>query len=286
VLAGSPTVAGLADALRTGSPSVQSSLVVLRSVGDRAPLVLVHGNTGNLLHYAGLVPLLDRDRPVWGLEHMATDDLSVGGIASSHVRSLMREDLSGPFLVVGFCYGAVIAHEIACQLRAEGHEVSLLALLGVTPLEFPTLLPSSARDRWRLKKDQASTLFSQTRHHLENAWAMPARERPRYLAMRGVNVLSRSWGRVGRRDSRSSSLHETLQRALATHRPATYPGSALLVLHKDETAFYTDDPGHEWSALAEHIDLEVLPGAEHAMLEEPGVGRLAELIHDRLSSIP
>lgn len=284
VLAGSPTVAGLADVLRTGQPSVQSSLVVLRSDGDRAPVVLVHGNTGNLLHYASLVPLLDRDRPVWGLEHLATDDLSVDAIAASHVRSLTREDPSGPFLVVGFCYGAVVARELACQLRAEGHEVSLLALLGVTPLEFPTLLPSSARDRWRRKKGPAAFL-SRTRYHVENAWTMPARERPLYLAKRGVNVLTRMWRRVTRRDPLPTSAHEALQLGLAAHRPAVYPGRALVVLHAEETVAYTEDPARDWAALADHVELEVLPGADHAMLEEPGVGRLAELIHERLFSV-
>ncbi|MDH5281524.1 MAG: AMP-binding protein, partial [Thermoleophilia bacterium] len=281
VLAGSPTVADLADALRTGPRSAQSSLVVFRPDGDRTPLVLVHGNTGNLLHYAGLLPLLDRDRPVWGLEYMTTHDLSVERIAASHVRSLVREDPSGPFAIVGFCYGAVVAHEIACQLRAEGHEVSLLALLGITPLEFPTLLPSCARDRWRREQ----SFLSRTRYHLENAWTMPTRERPRYLATRGINLLTRTWRRIGRREPQSMSVHDNLLHALAMHRPTAYPGQALVVLHAEETAVYTENPARDWAALADHVDIEVLPGAEHAMLEEPGSGRLAELIHDRLSSI-
>ena len=199
---------------------------------------------------------------------------------------LLRGNPSGPFVLVGFCYGAVVAREIACQLRAEGHEVSLLALLGVTPLEFPTLLAASARDRWhRTKGPPMPKFLPLTRYHLERVWRLPAPERPRYLVRRGLNVLTRIGKRVGRQGSQSTSVHDALQRAHAAHHPVTYRGRTLVVLHAEETVLYTDDPARDWAALADHIDLEVLPGAEHAMLEEPGSSRLAELIHDRLSSI-
>jgi amino acid adenylation domain-containing protein len=284
VLAGSPTVAELAGVLRAGPPALESSLVVLRSGGGRAPLVLVHGNTGTLLHYSRLVSSLDRDRPVWGLEQVAADDPTVSEIAASHVRALTRNVQSGPFLLVGFCSGAVIAHEIACQLHAGGHEVSLLALLGVTPLDFPTLLPPEARERWRREQAPNHGSLRRLRYHLETAWATPARERSRYLATRGVNVLRRSSERVGRRRV-GPSLFETLQRALAEHEPATYPGTALLILHEEETSVYSEDPKHDWARIAERIDLEVLPGADHAMLEGSGIDRLAALLADRLASI-
>ena len=286
VLTGSPTVAGLAEALRIAPPSAQSPLVVLRAGGDRAPLVLVHGNAGNLLHYSDLVPLLDRDRPVWGLEHTETDDLSLEAIAAREAQALTEANPSGPFLLIGFCFGAVVAHEIACRLRAEGHEVPLLALLGITPSEFAVLLPPRVLDRWREAPPSPSPgLLAQIRNHVEKAWARPIRERPRYLARRGVNVANRTRRRIGLGSSRPVSPYEALQRALAAHRPATYGGTALVVLHEDETAAYTDDPGRDWAALAEHVDLEVLPGAEHSMLELPGVARLGELLDLRLAPL-
>lgn len=109
---------------------------------------------------------------------------------------------------------------------------------------------------------------------------MPARQRPRYLAQRGVNILTQVGRLAGRRPP---SVHETFGHALAAHRPTAYPGRALVVLHERETALYTNDPTRDWQELAERVDIEVVPGADHAMLEEPGVNRLAALIHDRLA---
>ena len=278
VFVGSPTVASLTDAVRTSSSSAESSLVTLHPDGERAPIVLVHGNTGNLLHYAPLVHLLRHDRPVLGLEYMAADDLGIDAIAASHIRSLLQADRSGRFVVVGFCYGAVLAHEIACQLRTHGHDVAALVLLGVTPLEFPTLVSASARSRWSARNGAPTTPFQRTIYHLGSARALQARERPRYLARRGVNLCARALRRVTAGTSRVISVDEALRRALATHRPESYPGRALVVLHEDEMRLYTGTirfgSGHR---LLARLTWSSSRGSSHAMLENPGATRLAEL---------
>ena len=285
VLAGSPTVAGLADALRTGSSPVPSSLAVLRSNGDRAPLVLVHGNTGNALHYVNLVRRLDRDRPIWALEYLSSNDLSVEGIAAAHAATLLSARATGPYLLAGSCFGGVVAHELACQLRARDYEVELLALLGLTPLEFPSLMTPQAHDRWDRMHRPMRWFVSHTRYHVGRAWTLPARERVDYLATRAANLLARAT-RLRRTDATSHSVYDAIQVALAAHRPARYPGAAVVVLHQDDTAIYTENPLRDWAKLADTIELVILPGRDHAMLEEPGVARLADIVRERLASVP
>ena len=63
-----------------------------------------------------------------------------------------------------------------------------------------------------------------------------------------------------------------------THDPKTFPGRALVVLHADETAQYTSTPEQEWARLADEIELAMLPGSSHAMLDEPGVRALETLL--------
>ncbi|MGL6279959.1 MAG: AMP-binding protein, partial [Gaiella sp.] len=221
VFASSPTLAEMAAALRHAS-AARAAPLVLRHGGDAAPFVLFHGVTGNLLHYAELLPLLGGERPVWGLEHLEPDDLDLASIAARHVRSLLAERPAGPFLLVGFCSGAAVAQEVACQLHAAGVEVPLLALLGFTPLDFPRLAPPGALERLRRSGPGSAGVVSLTRAHLAQAVALPARERPRYLARRATNVAARVRARIAPGSRRSAPLHESVQRAIAAHEPRTF----------------------------------------------------------------
>ena len=69
-----------------------------------------------------------------------------------------------------------------------------------------------------------------------------------------------------------------LQRAVLTHDADTFSGRALVVLHACETTQYTSAPEQEWARLADEIELAMLPGSFHAMLDEPGVRALGALL--------
>ena len=69
LVAGAPTVRALAAELRKVPAVLDSTLVVLRTGEPEAALVLLHGNRGHALHYAGLVRVAGADAPIWALEH-------------------------------------------------------------------------------------------------------------------------------------------------------------------------------------------------------------------------
>jgi amino acid adenylation domain-containing protein len=286
IFAGSATVERFADSLRAPLPLGHSSLVVLRAEGSRAPIVLVHGNRGDSLHYASLVHRLVASRPLWALEDaLPADDVGLAALAARHVATLETARPSGAFVLAGFCYGAALAHEIACALRRRGRDVELLALLGATPLEFPSLLDSRACERWRLAQEPRS-FRSGVRHHLAEARRLPVRQSAGYVSRRGLNLLRRTpvlrrlW--LERHPSANA-----VQAGIDGHSPEPYPGRLLLVLHEDDSSEYTDDPRRDWAGLATAgVDVELLPGSDHAMLEVSGVERLATLLEARLATSP
>ncbi|MEU1099642.1 beta-ketoacyl synthase N-terminal-like domain-containing protein [Streptomyces tibetensis] len=143
---------GLGD--RPGPASPLPGVATLRE-GSGRPFFLVADALGNALPYRALAArlVLDGDRPVLALEQSAHDDRegrrSVGSLAATHVRNLLRAQPTGPFTLGGWSFGAVVAHETARLLALRGHEVDLLVSLdGYVPDTHP--LPVAAAPRFML----------------------------------------------------------------------------------------------------------------------------------------
>jgi thioesterase domain-containing protein len=77
-------------------------------------------------------------------------------IALCLVQKVLATQPKGPYTVGGLCIGGILAFEIACQLRAAGHEVALVVLLdppSPSYLESPELLrPRLSHPGYLLKK--------------------------------------------------------------------------------------------------------------------------------------
>ncbi|MBR3017289.1 MAG: AMP-binding protein [Clostridia bacterium] len=65
----------------------------------------------------------------YNLYHMEQARYGVRNIAAKYIEILKRYQPEGPYLLGGWCYGGVVAHEMACQLEQAGEDVRLLVLL-------------------------------------------------------------------------------------------------------------------------------------------------------------
>ncbi|QEV21832.1 amino acid adenylation domain-containing protein [Streptomyces alboniger] len=138
-----PTVAGLAALLDGPAPEVDPGgaldvLIPLRPHGGREPLFCFHPGVGLGWVYSGLLRHLDADRPVYGLQSRGLDDPAalipdLTAMARDHVAQLRSVQPQGPYHLLGWSMGGILAHEAARLLRAEGEEVALLALLDSYP---------------------------------------------------------------------------------------------------------------------------------------------------------
>ncbi|MFJ7905485.1 amino acid adenylation domain-containing protein [Kitasatospora sp. NPDC096204] len=136
-----PTVAGLArhlDRSPDHGPAADALdvLLPLRAGGERAPLFCVHPAAGISWVYSGLLRHLGPEQPVYGLQARGLRGdapASVAEIAEDYVRQIRAVRPDGPYHLLGWSFGAVVAQEMAVRLRAEGVEVGLLALLDGAP---------------------------------------------------------------------------------------------------------------------------------------------------------
>ncbi|GII00795.1 amino acid adenylation domain-containing protein [Planobispora takensis] len=139
-----PTPAGLAALTESGSRTDPLAVLLpLRESGSRPPLFCVHPAGGLSWCYSGLIRHVP-DRPIYGLQ-ARHDPLpaSLRELAADYVEQLRTVQPAGPYHLLGWSTGGVIAQEMAVQLRLAGHEVALLAVLDAYPAEGLRDLPVS-----------------------------------------------------------------------------------------------------------------------------------------------
>lgn len=132
-----PTVAGLLENAREGDDPM-GVLLPLRPRGGRRPLFCIHPGLGMGWTYAGLIPHLDAEQPVYALQSRALVEPgfaaeSVTAMAADYLRHIRTVQPHGPYRMLGWSFGGVVAHAIAAELQDLGEEVELLALMDSYP---------------------------------------------------------------------------------------------------------------------------------------------------------
>ena len=65
----------------------------------------------------------------FNLYHPNEATYGIKNIAARYVQTLKRHQPKGPYIIGGWCYGGVVAHEMACQLEQAGEDVQHLFML-------------------------------------------------------------------------------------------------------------------------------------------------------------
>jgi thioesterase domain-containing protein len=88
--------------------------------------------------YAGLLQYLDGSIPVYGIQARGlTGDgnlpTSIEEVAAEYLQHIRAVQPEGPYLLLGWSYGGVVAQAIATLLQADRQEIGMLALLDAYP---------------------------------------------------------------------------------------------------------------------------------------------------------
>lgn len=149
-----PTIEALAAAVRDAeeagpSAATWETVVPIQRGGDRPPFFCVHDGAGGVFHFNYLARQLGDDQPFYGLQPHAWDygraeTPSIEGLATHYVEQIRKVQHDGPYLIGGFCFGGIVALEVAQQLRANGEEVGVLALIEPSRITNPHAPPDPA----------------------------------------------------------------------------------------------------------------------------------------------
>jgi amino acid adenylation domain-containing protein len=140
VLFSAPTVRTLAERYRASMPLKIRSIVGLRTTGTRPPVYAVPGVFGNVVGFSDLARELGPEQPFYGLQSVGLDGTeapfdSIGEMAKLYVSEMRSVHPGGPYAIIGACFGATVAYEMARLMLEEGDEVAFLGLLGPTDRE-------------------------------------------------------------------------------------------------------------------------------------------------------
>ncbi|MGW2229719.1 amino acid adenylation domain-containing protein [Streptomyces formicae] len=113
-------------------------LLPLRTTGSLPPLFCVHPAAGISWPYAGLLAHVAPDRPVYGLQARGLSGAepparTIDEMADDYLAHIRAVQPSGPYSLLGWSFGGLVAHAVATRLEKAGERVELLALLDSFP---------------------------------------------------------------------------------------------------------------------------------------------------------
>ena len=283
----SPTVEDLAAALRgeeAAAAAAWSSLVPIRPEGAKPPFFYVHGGGGNILPLRNLTPYLDADQPYYGLQSQGLDGktepfTTIEEMAAHYIKEMQTLQPDGPYLIGGFCYGGTVAFEMAQQLRAQGKEVALVAIVDAGVLQ-PTLSQAKLTVVGNHLLHPLGKVEQKLRDIRDAGWKNYARARARRLResvrARVQFALDRHRAAVDPLILTSNRVRRANIEALKRYRPRVYPGRVTLFWATgSNVASAYKRLG--WSDMAaEGLEVYLVPGKHLQIGEEPYVKVLGE----------
>jgi amino acid adenylation domain-containing protein len=274
-----PTIREFAKILRQEQGStIWSSLVSIESRGSKRPLFCIHPVGGNILEYYPLSAYLGLEQPMYGLQSLGLDGVQVPlnrieDMAAHYISEIQTVQPHGPYLLVGYSFGSLVAFEIARQLDLQGETVSLLALLDNEAPSLSQIRPS---------------LLKSVGIHFRNLQQLTIAERVKYIKDRFVMRLMYRDRENKEKDFLIDNWaeplpHEYLQVLSANFQAGKdyagkfYPGKVKLFRSYIQPVHKALHPDLGWGDfVGGGVDVCDLPGHHNSLLREPYIGYLAK----------
>ncbi|MFG1664157.1 amino acid adenylation domain-containing protein [Streptomyces sp. Y7] len=243
----------------------------LRPEGTRKPLFCLHPSMGLSWSYAALLPYLPADLPVYGVQARGLagpEELphSIEEMAADYADEIRNVQPEGPYHLLGWSFGGMIAQAIACRLEELGEEVALLALLDAYPSSAGK---SVSRDRGASREEQASTLMEQ---EIEVSAGVDAR------GNLGDRVLSRMREVLG-----------NMARFAPGHTPRRFGGDVLLFIaaHDRPDELPAAEARASWRPYTGGtVESHEIPVDHYRMLHPGNLPPVGSVLTGKLAAIP
>jgi thioesterase domain-containing protein/acyl carrier protein len=266
----------------------ESPLVGIQVSGSRPPLFCVHPIGGTVFCYLDFSKTLGNDQPVYGLQApgLYGEREPIGTIedlASHYLKAVRQVQPHGPYHLGGWSMGGVVAFEMAQQLRKEGQDVALLAVIDSAfpkPLER---LDDPREEDARLLAGFLRDMGAQAGKSLPDISERLRRmDAPEQIVCLLEEAVAQGILPPDTDAAQFQSLFQVFKanlQALSSYVPQKYEGRMVLFRATENSR---QDGFAGWSSLAESVETYPMPGNHYTLLRPPHVQALATQVSSRM----
>ena len=268
-----PTVrqqAALTQRIVKTEPQLPSGVLSLQPGGPRNNIFWVHYLSVNLAKVIG------SDQAFLFVVLTVEDVASLGktptlqSIAACLVGKILATQSRGSYTIGGLCLGGILAYEIASQMQAAGHEVSLLVLLDPPDPSFlqsrNSLTPKLSHPRYLLKRavrlGPRITLVKLREHVLKR---FPLSVRAKFVR------------------TETKAAQEMIEAAAFAYHPEKYDGKVLLLLASDRPPHANFLPGWQ-KAIPRNLHAQYIDAHHSELTNAQNARTIADTIISHLTS--
>jgi thioesterase domain-containing protein len=212
-------------------------------------------------------------------------------MAAFYIEQIRSVQPQGPYYLGGYCFGGVVAYEMACQLFQQGQEVALLALMDSSPprRHLPPQMRSGAHrvgnflrnlPQWIADFLRSGEVWLVIRRKLRLSGKQLAKKLGRQAEITPFDIIGDAVRTESLPHKQLMDLH---MRALWDYHTPQYPGRVTLFRIGRMPLFRAVEYDFGWSLFARGgVDVQIVPGAHYNILEEPHVRLLAQKLAESL----
>jgi len=239
-------------------PRLPQGVVELQPPGQRPPIFCFPGIGGQGEDFALLARHLGPAQACYGLTIPEWDKQGqplskIEQMASIMAARLCEVQPEGPYQLVGYSLGGLLAFEAAAQLTSAGKSVPMLAI-------FDTFTPAGKTLRPRWQRLFLHAWFLATRKDRLQQWYDLMEKR---LEARQPALNARSIG--------ESEFTSCCRQASAQYEPRPYPGSITLFRATErspQSAFFKLDESNGWRSVArDGVRIIDIPGGHTSLID-------------------
>jgi thioesterase domain-containing protein len=246
-----------------------TQMVALQPSGERAPFFIVDSYP----YFIDVVRLTGTDQPVIslvGYEETLSESYDIPDEANTHLKTILRHQPHGPYMLGGCSASGIVAYEIAQQLQALGYEVGLLVLFDTPNPYFMREYSDFWMSMTSYRTDLRKMRWSEVPGWLVNKFQGLKDRKPRWLPRisNKVNSIPSILDKFGPMSPRVIAARR--------YRPAPYSGRLLLVKRERDLVGRYRDPNFGWDRVVRGgMEVCKVSAADHLEIFKSELDRVA-----------